>query len=159
MSISLTVKHSKCRDDFLNRVKENARLKKEAKEKGGACFIPAQVKMILILESRLQKPSSSSAYLPHQEKRGPCLFRPRPSQRQSPQCLMSQYSFCWLLFGSLLTVRHRQDHNLSVQPDGALVCTGLGALGGATDHNVALRCQQVVPLHFVECSFALHSIS
>ncbi|KAG0139499.1 hypothetical protein CROQUDRAFT_54633 [Cronartium quercuum f. sp. fusiforme G11] len=28
------VKHSKCRDDFLNRVKENARLKKEAKEKG-----------------------------------------------------------------------------------------------------------------------------
>jgi large subunit ribosomal protein L21e len=29
------VKHSKCRDDFLRRVKENARLKKEAKEKGG----------------------------------------------------------------------------------------------------------------------------
>ncbi|POW14753.1 hypothetical protein PSTT_02682 [Puccinia striiformis] len=28
------VKHSKCRDDFLRRVKENARLKKEAKEKG-----------------------------------------------------------------------------------------------------------------------------
>ncbi|KNZ52755.1 60S ribosomal protein L21-A [Puccinia sorghi] len=28
------VKHSKCRDDFLRRVKENARLKREAKEKG-----------------------------------------------------------------------------------------------------------------------------
>lgn len=28
------VKHSKCRDDFLRRVKENARLKKEAKAKG-----------------------------------------------------------------------------------------------------------------------------
>lgn len=28
------VKHSKCRDDFLRRVKENARLKKEAKDKG-----------------------------------------------------------------------------------------------------------------------------
>jgi len=28
------VKHSKCRDDFLNRVKENARRKHEAKEKG-----------------------------------------------------------------------------------------------------------------------------
>ncbi|KAM0785988.1 hypothetical protein ACM66B_006806 [Microbotryomycetes sp. NB124-2] len=28
------VKHSKCRDDFLNRVKSNAAAKKEAKEKG-----------------------------------------------------------------------------------------------------------------------------
>lgn len=29
------VKHSKCRDDFLNRVKLNTEKKKEAKEKGG----------------------------------------------------------------------------------------------------------------------------
>jgi len=29
------VKHSKCRDDFLNRVKENAQKKRDAKEKGG----------------------------------------------------------------------------------------------------------------------------
>ena len=29
------VKHSKCRDDFLKRVKQNAELKKEAKAKGG----------------------------------------------------------------------------------------------------------------------------
>jgi large subunit ribosomal protein L21e len=29
------VKHSKCRDDFLNRVKENAALTKKAKETGG----------------------------------------------------------------------------------------------------------------------------
>ena len=28
------VKHSKCRDDFLNRVKENAEKKRAAKEKG-----------------------------------------------------------------------------------------------------------------------------
>ncbi|MBW0499782.1 hypothetical protein O181_039497 [Austropuccinia psidii MF-1] len=28
------IKHSKCRDDFLRRVKENAKLRKEAKEKG-----------------------------------------------------------------------------------------------------------------------------
>ncbi|KAH9821339.1 ribosomal protein L21e-domain-containing protein [Melampsora americana] len=28
------VKHSKCRDDFLNRVKENAKLKQEAKARG-----------------------------------------------------------------------------------------------------------------------------
>jgi large subunit ribosomal protein L21e len=30
------VKHSKCRDEFLNRVKENAAKKIAAKEKGGA---------------------------------------------------------------------------------------------------------------------------
>jgi large subunit ribosomal protein L21e len=30
------VRHSKCRDDFLNRVKANAAAKKEAKEKGSA---------------------------------------------------------------------------------------------------------------------------
>jgi large subunit ribosomal protein L21e len=29
------VKHSKCRDDFLNRVKSNAAAKKEAKASGG----------------------------------------------------------------------------------------------------------------------------
>jgi hypothetical protein len=33
------IRHSKCRDDFLNRVKENARLKHEAKEKGGECLL------------------------------------------------------------------------------------------------------------------------
>lgn len=29
------IKHSKCRDDFLKRVKKNAAMKKEAKAKGG----------------------------------------------------------------------------------------------------------------------------
>jgi len=31
------VRHSKCRDDFVNRVKANAAAKHAAKEKGGMC--------------------------------------------------------------------------------------------------------------------------
>lgn len=36
------VKHSKCRDDFLNRVKDNALKKKEAREKGQVALVKRQ---------------------------------------------------------------------------------------------------------------------
>lgn len=37
------VRHSKCRDDFLNRVKTNAAAKRAAKERGGMYFAPLTI--------------------------------------------------------------------------------------------------------------------
>ena len=62
------VKHSKCRDDFLNRVKANAAAKTAAKAAGGSSgrirFAGARADVVIILQSR----SSSSDSLPLPEK-------------------------------------------------------------------------------------------
>ena len=62
--IHVRVEHvtkSKCRDDFLARVQENQRLKKEAKEKKGTLLLSIIIKNILVKVDLKRKPAQPRA--------------------------------------------------------------------------------------------------